>query len=416
MKAFVKELLRYERHRPPDLEGGVLGVTKAYYGCVEAQGRGTLHCHMMVWVEGGLNPKELEERLKDANDSSFGKRLVNFLDDTIWNFVPSDLRHFRQLDIRRLAMKNQYHTHSATCYKYCGDGPRQCRFDLDEANVIPESKIDVETGELTLRILNGLVNNYNPTILEAMRCNMDIQYIGSGEEAKAIIYYITDYITKSPLKAHVAYASLELAIKKLSASDDEASRDTLETTRRILQRTSFSILSNQELSAQQVASYLMDYGDHFTSHRFANVYWPSFERYVDRVYKLPVNVDEHAEGEQPSEEEFTLTNDEPILDDITSPPIEQPIDGLNDDEDINEFDEDEIRIGVHDDNIIELSNQLADYLYRGSSLDEMCLWEFVATTTKVSKTRRSNIDTSLITGDVKRYRSYGCILSMLGKN
>lgn len=29
---------------------------KAYYGCVEAQGGGTLHCHMLVWVEGGLNP------------------------------------------------------------------------------------------------------------------------------------------------------------------------------------------------------------------------------------------------------------------------------------------------------------------------------------------------------------------------
>ena len=38
-------------------EGGILGLVKAYYGCVEAQGRGTLHCHMMIWLEGGLKSK-----------------------------------------------------------------------------------------------------------------------------------------------------------------------------------------------------------------------------------------------------------------------------------------------------------------------------------------------------------------------
>jgi hypothetical protein len=44
---------------------------------------------------------------------------------------------------------------------------------------------------------------------------MDIKFIGSGPAAKAIIYYITNYITKSLLKTHVAYAVLELTAKKL---------------------------------------------------------------------------------------------------------------------------------------------------------------------------------------------------------
>jgi hypothetical protein len=33
--------------------------------------------------------------------------------------------------------------------------------------------------------------------------------------AKAILYYITDYITKLQFKAHVAYATLDLAVHKL---------------------------------------------------------------------------------------------------------------------------------------------------------------------------------------------------------
>ena len=33
---------------------GVFGIVKAYYGCVEAQEQGTLHCHMLIWLEGGF--------------------------------------------------------------------------------------------------------------------------------------------------------------------------------------------------------------------------------------------------------------------------------------------------------------------------------------------------------------------------
>lgn len=55
MKAFIKSLLGYDE----SLEGGVSGLVKGYYGCVEMQGRGTLHCHMLVWVEGGLDPNQI---------------------------------------------------------------------------------------------------------------------------------------------------------------------------------------------------------------------------------------------------------------------------------------------------------------------------------------------------------------------
>lgn len=49
---------------------------------------------------------------------------------------------------------------------------------------------------------------------------MDIKFIGSGASAKAVMYYITDYITKSELKTHVAYAALEFAVKKLEESSN----------------------------------------------------------------------------------------------------------------------------------------------------------------------------------------------------
>ena len=97
---------------------------------------------------------------------------------------------------------------------------------------------------------------------------------------KAILYYITDYITKSQSKAHVAYAALELAVNKLgeyNALDD----DFTCCAKHLLQKCAYAMISHQELSAQQVCSYLMGFEDHFTSHKFRNIFWTSFEKLIN---------------------------------------------------------------------------------------------------------------------------------------
>ncbi|KAJ7504078.1 hypothetical protein B0H11DRAFT_1710402, partial [Mycena galericulata] len=113
-------------------------------------------------------------------------------------------------------------------------------------------------------------------MLEAIRNNMDIKFIGSGPAAKAILYYITDYITKTQLQAHVAYAALELAVGRLGEYDPDTDERT-NRAKRLLQKCANSMIAKQELSAQQVVSYLMDFGDHYTSHKFDNLYWTGFE-------------------------------------------------------------------------------------------------------------------------------------------
>ncbi|KZV89335.1 hypothetical protein EXIGLDRAFT_594028, partial [Exidia glandulosa HHB12029] len=329
MHAFIKTLLGYD---PKTDTAGLLGRVSAYYGCVEAQGRGTLHCHMLIWIDGALNPNEIKEKVLADLGGEFQKRLLAALDDVIANCVPEDppdvsvpvpssahhpcsvrgpdlasppdvLRPARQRDLRNVVLKSQIHTHSKTCYKYCKPGePRTCRFDLDEANICPESSVDPETGELNLRCLDGLVNNYNPTMLEALRCNMDIKFIGSGSSAKAILYYVTDYITKSPLKSHVSYAALEAAVKRLTAQEEDAPfESTQDRAKSLLQKCAYAMISHQELSSQQVASYLTDQEDHFTSHLFSNLYWPSFERFISQHDPSPECDPRRAATDEPDE-------------------------------------------------------------------------------------------------------------------
>ncbi|KZV97592.1 hypothetical protein EXIGLDRAFT_588538, partial [Exidia glandulosa HHB12029] len=366
MHAFIKAILAYDDKA--DVHG-LLGRVSAYYGCVEAQGRGTLHCHMMIWIDGALNPNEIKERILSDLDGEFQKRLLAVLDDTIANCVPEDpgdidvtvpsnshhacsvrgpnlapddprLGQARQKDLRNVVRKCQMHTHSRTCYKYWKGPPepQECRFDLDESNYCAESTVDRETGELNLRCLDGLVNNYNPTMLEALRCNMDIKFIGSGPSAKAILYYVTDYITKSPLKAHVSFAALELAVRKLRESEAhlDAPLDTVAKAKALLQKCAYAMISHQELSSQQVASYLTDEEDHFSSHDFTHIYWPSFAL---------SHFERHIEKEDPSPECDTRNEtmaveaapDEP--DDDTVPDlVDQDSDDESEDEDTDRID------------------------------------------------------------------------------
>ena len=430
LKAFISTVLGYDTRRK-DLTGGVLGLVKAHYGCVEAQGRGTLHCHMLVWLEGALNPNEIRDRVVKGGDAEWGKRLIRFLDDAISNIIPKDpdpdleipssIHHpctvrgvnlnepdadlrlkSRLKDIHLLAKECQIHSHTKTCYKHRkGNEPAECRFDHDENNFRETSDFDPETGELCLRCLEGLVNNFNATMLEAIRCNMDIKFIGSGESAKAILYYITDYITKSDLKTHVAFAALELAVKKLGEFDPDADEATLRG-KRMLQKCAYAMISHQELSAQQVAAYLVGGGDHYTSHRFRNLYWTSFEASVNEerpspeCYKRSTEENRNTEPLPPEHDDGELNNDNDAV-------AEENDDGEsnNDNDTVAEESDDETDIDNEDNvhvafsrtgDVFERSSQVTNYRLRAKELNHLSVWEFTSTVDQVSKSRRQNSD------------------------
>jgi len=85
---------------------------------------------------------------------------------------------------------------------------------------------------------------------------------------------------KSQLKTHVAYAALELAVTKLGEYDPHDDDLTLHA-KSMLQKCAHAMISHQELSAQQVCLYLMDFKDHFTSHKYERLFWTSFEAFLN---------------------------------------------------------------------------------------------------------------------------------------
>ena len=404
MKAFLKIILGFNPSSDACLEG-VLGPISAYYGCVEAQGRGTLHCHMLVWLKDALNCDQIRSRVL-AGDSDFQTRMIDFINDCISNeipplppdpiTVPSDTTHpcsvrgtkdlhanlAHRKDVHNIVNSCQCHKHSATCYKYWKEGQaRECRFGLGQYRYRKQTEFDTQSGELHLRCLDGLVNNFNTTIIELIRCNMDIQFLGSGPSTKAIIYYITDYITKAQLKTHVAYAALALAVQKLehdTATDDPPTIHA----KKLLQKCAFSMIAHQELSGQQVASYLVDLEDHFSSHEFEPMYWTNYEHIVNNVLPVADSVYEKYTDQNPSEgdnEEFMMTDNEENADDN------------GDDLDTSETQMDDIVISTDITGELEIRTPyIQDYLFRGSDLKSLSIWEYTSSIQKVTKKRARN--------------------------
>lgn len=427
IKAFRDYILRYGREDP-----GVFGTCDAYFGTVEAQGRGTLHCHMLVWIKGNPNPQALRDRI--AEDSSFKDAMFGWLESIIkcelpgmepmlgeepsgpWPkpaldydtratdapFLEEDMseqdherfqesfKHF----VNDLAVACNWHEHKATCWKYLSDDEphddAHCRMRVD-GTTRAFTELDEESSSILLRRLHPWINNYNDLVLFLMKCNMDIKYIGSGQAAKALVYYVTDYVTKGSLPLHLGLQSLCWAIRQNEAKYDGPEKVDADIIKRSLMvKVVNAMMGRQEISHQQVMSYLVGGGDSYTSHKFRTLYWGEFDRYL------------RSQG-QPDAEGISCQDGGahcvPDLTEVGAQPEE--VDDL-DEVDVSVTTRDapfslskkpeEISAAFTEDGIVQHS-LLADYRLRSSKpvFNTMALWDFVATTVLEPCTKASKI-------------------------
>jgi hypothetical protein len=246
MKSFINIILHHGK------EGGRLfGVSKTYYGMVEAQGRGTLHCYMLIWLKGNPGPQELRDRM--ANEEGFQLQMFDWIESIIkcelpgmteileepHNVIPRPVLLTGEIDPRmretpkvgkmteeefavqfrifvsELAIRCNWHEHRDTCWKHLRPSEKQgdltCGMSFD-GKTWAFTELDEATQSILLKQLHPHINNFNDVVMFLMQCNMDLKYIGSGEAAKALIYYVTDYITTANLATHVGLQALAYAI------------------------------------------------------------------------------------------------------------------------------------------------------------------------------------------------------------
>ncbi|CAM2727279.1 unnamed protein product [Rotaria socialis] len=217
---------------------GVLGPTKAYFGTVDSQGRGSFHLHLLIWLKHEYTPAQLKENIQNQD---FRDNLLKYLEDVVKedldlfqneandgtstrsdikvsiqetdsitnevvpaclstpNPASGDFHRIFFKDVVRLVETSNIHKHSTTCYKYSkGKSDTSKTYRMRMPRVLGKTtNIDLSTGQITMRRSHPWINNFNEWLISACQSNMDIKFIWSGNDAKALVYYITDYVTKS---------------------------------------------------------------------------------------------------------------------------------------------------------------------------------------------------------------------------
>jgi PIF1-like helicase len=243
--------------------------------------------------------------------------------------LPPDHPAFQEamdLDVFDIVSDRQMHGehHNPTCFKY-GTG-RNCRFRFPRM-LIPHTIFDEATGVILQQRDHQWVNNYNPWFSLTMRTNHDCQYLFTQIHALAIIYYTMKYISKAEDNTHSKLTIAAAVAKALSASN----KNGQDPGKSMLIKTYNKLSSHREVGIPEAISHMLDYDDVLTGATFQNIYTTHLLNHL-KAY-----------------------NDG--LDDIT--PTELGDSSI-----------------VRDRNTVSIVSLFDDYAHRGSSLADMCLYDY----------------------------------------
>ena len=128
------------------------------------------------------------------------------------------------------------------------------------------------------------INTITQIVTYLFRCNTDITCLLSGTAIKAVVMYVSDYITKSSLKTHTIFESIHSVFHKNS----EMIGGTLpmkEKARMIMMKIVNMISAKMEMGAPMISMYLLGNPDHYTDHKFIHFFWQSFVTEAERAFR-----------------------------------------------------------------------------------------------------------------------------------
>lgn len=281
-------------------ERGIFGRVSGYTGMIEAQGRGSLHLHALLWLEGSPSSSEMTEWLKDEN---FRRHLEKFISQNIKSYIKglnqayldNETPEQRKIHKERASaysrpinpdspdfhiIKDQLQFSLVRCVQIhrCGHNSclindkfgrirckRRAPWTLSPKNIVYESGIWYPEREY------GYLNTWNPIILFATRSNNDIKILTNGSDSKHISFYTTSYATKAQAKTYQATALLADRFSYIKGSV-RGNNGLREKNKCLLSQCAHTLTRGQELSNQQMIAYIMGLGDCILSHRFVPIY------------------------------------------------------------------------------------------------------------------------------------------------
>jgi len=119
-------------------------------------------------------------------------------------------------------------------------------------NLFTQTEVDPKTGALNVKKGEPWINTLTPLVTYLLKCNSDITSLLSGTAIKAIVAYISDYVTKPGLKIYSIF----------------------------------------DAGGSMASLYLLENPNHYTSHEFIPVYWKNYVREVLKYWRSEKNLEE----------------------------------------------------------------------------------------------------------------------------
>ncbi|KAI4294022.1 hypothetical protein K525DRAFT_149542, partial [Schizophyllum commune Loenen D] len=156
------------------------------------------------------------------------------------------------------------------------DGICDARFPRD---FVSSSYVDRVTGAIHVMKKEVMMNSVTPVLTYLTRGNTDTTSLQSGTSMKAIVLYVSDYITKCSLKTYHIMSCIKSVFERNAPVFEGSSRDGASARRLMVQMVN-ALAPRMEIGSPMAASYILGMPDHYKSHEFVVFWW---RNYVNRV-------------------------------------------------------------------------------------------------------------------------------------
>ncbi|KAF8223723.1 hypothetical protein L208DRAFT_1315459 [Tricholoma matsutake] len=228
---------------------------------------------MLLWIKGGVSPDEIHCRMRDPN-SVFRKNLVQYLESVHSSEFMTQCKEEVEVNVDAASTCVDYHDPTKTMPKppppacqisncgnceHCGalaswwacfkttrddlllrsnihkcttnknkDGSQNqaCTFKGCLDNVwgkcqarfpqptFDKTEVNKETGAINMKKHEPWINTFSYVVTYLFRCNTHITSLRSGTTIKGMLLYVSNYITKLPLKMHVVFNTIHSVFQK----------------------------------------------------------------------------------------------------------------------------------------------------------------------------------------------------------
>ena len=107
------------------------------------------------------------------------------------------------------------------------------------------------------------------------RCNTDVTSLCLGTAIKSVLLYVTNYVTKAPLKMYAVFDTIR-SIFKRNLDVVGGSKSNKEKAWKLMMKIVNSLSVKMEMGNPIICMYILGNPDHYKSHNFQVFYWTSF--------------------------------------------------------------------------------------------------------------------------------------------